>query len=218
MKVVPLSALVALLAGFATPAFATGSFPAFSLQHLLTENDCEVVPEFLGEWQTKSQVLEGDWTVARLGDGKYRFLKRIEESDASDRVAIDICVAHLGRYLFFDATFQEVQEDGKNAASNEDVVRLWIPLHFIGRLEVEKDALHFRLLADDWLEDSFKSRRLKLTCALDDGGGHILTAPSRELKKFAVRFATDPKVFSFSEEFTRAAPKEATSGNVGQGQ
>ena len=117
-------------------------------------------------------------------------------------------MAHLGGALFFDATFQVVLADGqKSLAGGDDF--FWIPLHLIGRLEIEDDALHFRLLDDGWLQDALKTGRVQLTCSQNDEGRYILTAPSSELKQFAAQFADDPEAFSAVEDFTRT-PNENT--------
>jgi hypothetical protein len=78
--------------------------------------------------------------------------------------AFDICLAHLGGYLFFAATFQTVGPGGKTVLGDDDNF-FWIPLHLIGRLDIVGDALHFRLLDDGWLQDELKSGRLHLTCS-----------------------------------------------------
>jgi hypothetical protein len=181
--------------------------PAISLQHLLADKDCESASELLGDWQAGSD-LSGTWTVQNFGDRKYRLIQKVGESDTSNKEAFDICVAHLGGYLFFDATFQTVGPDGKTVLGDDDNF-FWIPLHLIGRLDVVGDALHFRLLDDGWLQDELKSGRLHLTCSQDDEGGYLLTAPSKELKEFAARFAADLKAFSYAENFDRVPREEA---------
>lgn len=190
---------VYLIAPNAWPAVAY-SFPAISVQHLLTDKDCEIVPDLLGDWEAASGDLSGTWAMQNLADGKYRLVEKGGKSSNSDRGAFDICVAHLGGHLFFDATSQKVRPDGKTAVFNEEE-DFWIPLHLFGRLEVKDDKLDFLLLEDSWLQDELESGRLHLTCSQDDEGSYLLTAPSKELKQFAARFATDPKAFSYREEF-----------------
>jgi hypothetical protein len=207
MKSVRLFALGVLLIALLTWPARGYSNPAISLQHLLSDEDCESVSGLLGDWQAGSD-LSGIWTVQNFGDRKYRLIQRIGESDTSNKEAFDICVAHLGGYLFFDATFQTVGPDGKTVLGDDDNF-FWIPLHLIGRLDVVGDALHFRLLDDGWLQEGLKSRRLHLTNSQDDEGGYLLTAPSKELKQFAARFAADFKAFSYAENFDRAPRKEA---------
>ncbi len=194
-----------LLAALSRPA-AAGIGPAFSLQHLLTDKDCEAVPELLGDWTAQGD-LSGFWAIQTLKDRNYRLVQKAEGPDNLNRVAFDICVAHIDSNLFFDATYQVLQPDGKKTLLGADDDLLWIPLHLIGRLEIEDDALHFRLLDDDWLQDAKESGRVHLTCSQDDEGGYLLTAPSTELKQFAVQYASDPKPFSYAEDFARA-PRE----------
>ncbi|HKW35390.1 MAG TPA: hypothetical protein VJN92_20425 [Candidatus Acidoferrum sp.] len=129
------------------------------------------------------------------------------ESSNADKTAFYICVAHLGGYLFFDATSQKVRPDDTTTVFTEEE-NFWIPLHVFGRLEVKNDSLDFLLLDDSWLQDELKLGHLRLTCTQDDEGYYLLTAPSKELKEFASRFATNPKAFSDKEPFERI-PSEA---------
>lgn len=195
-----------LTATVSVPA-AAGSDPAFSLQHLLKDADCEAAPELMGNWTNDD--LGGPWVVQKQGDRKYRLIQNKETSSNSNRMAFDICVAHLGGYLFFDATSQVMQPDGEKTLRGGDDDLFWIPLHLFGRLDIENDAIHFRLLDDTWLQEALKAGRVHLTCARDDEGGYILTAPSSELKQFATLFAADPKVFSYDEEFARTTIESA---------
>jgi hypothetical protein len=209
MKFVPLIVLGILVA--ATTSSSAGAFsgPAASLQHLFANEDCEPIPELPGDW-TAHGDLDGTWTLEKFGDRNYRLIQKVGQSETSNKPAFDICVAHLGGYLFFDATFQELTPDGKRSVLGEDDNLFWIPLHLIGRLEIGENALHFRLLNDNWLQDELKSGRIHLSCSLDDEGQYLLTAPSQELKQFASGFAADPKVFSHTEDFARAPAQEAT--------
>lgn len=157
---------------------ATASTPSPSLQHLFTDKDCESVQGLVGDWQAES-YLSGTWTLQKLGEHNYRLIQQHAESETSNRPAFDLCVAHLGGYLFFDATFQEVTPDGKKTALGEDDNPFWIPWHLIGRLNVEDDALHFQLLSDDWLQDALKSGRVQLTCSKNDEGQICSQPPAR---------------------------------------
>jgi hypothetical protein len=208
MKLVLFCVLTGLLVATVPGPASAGSDPAASLQHLLKDNDCEAAPDLLGDWTAQGD-LSGDWSIQKLGDRKYRLMQKAAESGTAERVAFDICVAHLGGALFFDATFQVVPADGQKSSLGGDDDFFWIPLHLIGRLEIEDDALHFRLLDDAWFQDAEKSGRVQLTCSQNDEGKYILTAPSSELKQFAAQFAADPEAFSAVEDFTRA-PNENT--------
>jgi hypothetical protein len=203
MKLGRIFAMATLLFAATLPAMA-GSDPAFSLHGLFSDDDCEMVPEILGNWTGNADLGPyGTWTLHKLGDRKYRLILRAAESDNGMRPAFDICAAHVGGYLFFDATFQELQPDGK-AVLGSDESGFWIPLHLIGRLDIETDALHFRLLDDSWLQEAWKSQNVDLAKVQNDDGTYILAAPSKELKEFVANFGTDAQAFSFEQSFERA--------------
>ncbi len=205
MRLIRLLAVPALLVVAASRSVAAGD-PAVSLQGLFSDNDCEAAPEILGYW-TGNSDLGGTWTLQKLGDRKYRLVKQVEESHNGIRPAFDICAAPLAGYLFFDATYQELRPDGKEVLGSDES-GFWIPLHLIGRLDIEMNVLHFRLLNADWLEDAWKSQRVHFSRAQDDDGAYILTASSKELKEFVANFATDPTAFSWEESFERAPAKD----------
>lgn len=192
---------------------ARANDPALSLQALLMEKDCEAVPELLGDW-TGNTDLGGIWTLQQIGEHKYRLVQQAEgESNREDRAAFDICVAHLGGHLLFDATYQVVRPDGEETFG-KGWLNFWIPLHFIGRLDIEKNALHFRLLDDDWLQEALTSGRVHLTTTHWENETRVfLVGSSTELKEFAARFATNPQAFSAQEDFERARKRGDTKKN-----
>jgi hypothetical protein len=190
---------IAGLVGVAMLQPARASEPAASLQALLSDEDCEALPELLGDY--------ADATIQKLDDCKYRLIIQNQDPTA-DRDAFDIRVGRLGGNLFFDATHQRLHPDGKEVLGRD---LFWIPIHFIGRLEIEKDAVHFRLLDDDWLQDVAKTGRVDLMTYEE---GHFLTAPREEVREFVTCFATDPNAFSFDVSFDRAPANDAPKMNL----
>ncbi|HEV2489853.1 MAG TPA: hypothetical protein VGT03_08595 [Candidatus Acidoferrales bacterium] len=202
-----LIAVVLFLAALPRPAAA--QIPAGSFQSLLVDNDCEDVPGLPADWTGGRGDLDGTWTMQKLDHHKYRLISREDynkDPKTGGQPAFDICVAHLGGSLFFDATSQIVLPGGDELLG-DDSTPLWMPIHFIGKLDIERDALHFLVLDDGWLQDALKSGRVRVTTTMEDDGDYILTAPSKELKAFVTRFAADLKVFSVDEELDRVPPK-----------
>ena len=197
-----------VLLGIALLQPAKAQSPAASFQALLSREDCEAVPEILGDWNSHGRDLNGA-LIQELGDRRYRLIEQVQDPK-NNRMAFDICVARLAGHLFFDATSQEIRPDGEEALGG--LFSFWIPIHFIGVLEIEKDALHFRLLEDGWLQNTLKTGRVCVTKAQGEQGDYILTAPSNELKEFVTRFASDLNAFSFDVSFERTpadgAPKK----------
>lgn len=200
-----LSRLIAPALLLITPTYCpvAAADPAISLQHLLTNADCEEVPNLTGTWAAKDGDLSGSWTIQPLPNNKYRLLGEGENSSDPNRPAFDLCVGHLGGYLFFDAVFQAVTADGKKSLLSEDDTLFWLPLHLIGRLEIDRDSVRFRLLSDEWIRAEVTSGRLQLTYTQFDEADCLLTASTNELKQLATRFGSDVDAFSYAESFER---------------
>jgi hypothetical protein len=184
---------------------AAASDPATSLQHLFKGEDCEAVSGLAGDW-TAHGDLDGAWTVEEMGGRTYRLAPKANGSDPSDQLIFDICLGHLGDYLFFDATTEVLAPDGTRVNPDD---KGWVPVHFIGRVDIEANALHFKLLNDDWFQDSLRSGRIGVTVAPDDEGQFLLTAPSDELKLFVTEIASDPDALTVVESFERAPHNES---------
>jgi hypothetical protein len=129
---------------------------------------------------------------------------------------LELCVGHINGQLFYDATFQILRPGdqptlppefvvGNNIFAVDIVAGYWVPMHIIGRLEVDKDTLHFRNLDDKWLQASLKSRLVTISSAQDSSGEFFLTANDRQLKKFMASLSTTPKAFSDQQDLTRSA-------------
>jgi hypothetical protein len=192
------------------PSTATASNPAKSLQGLFSADDCEVVPQIEGVWTDASEP----YSIRKIDDNKYRMIDEEVDRETGRKLAFDVCLAHVDGHLFYDATVQVLRQGDEPTLPpnfvvvvHNDVFDLlagsWMPIHTIGRLEIEKNALHFRRLDDKWLQDVLKSRLVSVTSARDDAGAYFLTAASKELKVFVARFATDTKAFSDLQDYTR---------------
>ena len=181
---------------------AMGSDPAMFLQPLLTRNDCETVSDLLGDWDSHGD-LSGVWTIQVHGKNGYRLVEKREKSDTTKRPVFNLCLAHIGNDLFFDATEDVLQGPDQTSILGDDGDLIWLPLHLIGRLDIETDALHFRLLDDSWLQAELASGRLQLTHTQLAEGEFLVTAPPKELNSFALHYASDPDAFSLLEEFAR---------------
>jgi len=209
----PRSFVVALLVAAMPRPAAASSDPAVSVQALFSKDDCEAIPGLLGDWIPQAgNDLSGNWTIQKLGDGRYRLIERDAHSDTGRKLAFDICAAHLDGHLFFDVTAQVVGPDGKNVIEVDDDL-FWIPVHLIGRLEIEKSALSFRLLDNYWLHDALNSGRVSLTTAPEDSGDYLVTAPTKELRLFVARIADEAEAFSSEENFDRVPSEGEIPGH-----
>jgi hypothetical protein len=177
------------------------SIPIVSLQPLIDREDCELIPELVGDWTTDDSLLEGNWRLRQLEHHDYQLVEKAAISNNSARKSIHLCLAHFRGLLFFDATYQTIESDGKSACENKCIC---VEAHLIGRLQINNSSLRFSLIDSDLLHHGQDCKRLRVACAQDDNGDHILVGPSKELQKFLVNLAKTPAAFSMSVEFKAA--------------
>ncbi len=196
-----------LIAG--VPRLAVAGVGAKSLWGLFASDACEVVPELLGAWTAPDVT----YSVRESHHNKYWIVVRDADLKTGKKLGLEICSAHIDGQLFYDATFLILGPDDKPTLPPEFVVGedfavnivagFWVPMHIIGKLEIEQNKLHFRNIDNEWLQVALKSRLITVPCARDDSGEYLLTANGRQLKAFVVSLSSNPKAFSEQLDLTR---------------
>jgi hypothetical protein len=196
-----------LIAGI--PSLATAAVGAKSLRGLFSSDECEVVPELLGAWTSPGVT----YSVRESHHNKYWILDRDADLTTGKKLVLEICAAHIDGRLFYDATFQILGPGNESTLPPEFVVGegfavnivagFWVPMHIIGKLEIEQNKLHFLNMDNEWLQGVLKSRLITVPSAPDDSGQYLLTANGKQLKAFVASLATNPKAFSEQLDLTR---------------
>jgi hypothetical protein len=197
-----------LIAGI--PRLAAAAVGAKSLQGLFSSDECEVAPELLGAWTSNGVT----YSLRESHHNKYWMIDRDADLKTGNKLVLEICVAHIAGQLFYDATFQILGPGdqptlppafvvGTDVFAVDIVARFWVPMHIIGKLEIEQNKLHFRNLDNEWLQVALKSRLITVPSAQDDSGEYLLTANGKQLKAFVASLSTDPKAFSEQQGLSR---------------
>ncbi len=195
----------------AIPGPAVAGVGAKSLQGLFSSGECESVPQLIGSFSAPGVT----YTVRPGNHNKYWMIDRDADRRTGNKLVLEICVGHINGQMFYDATFQVLRPDdqptlppefvvGNNIFAVDIVSGYWVPMHIIGRLEIDNNKLHFRNLDDKWLQASLKSRLITVPSAQDSSGEFFLTANDRQLKEFMVSLSSTPKAFSNQQDLTRS--------------
>jgi hypothetical protein len=203
--------LVTSLLFTACPRPAVAGVGAKSVQGLFAPDECEAIPELLGAW-TASAV---NYSIQQGQHKNYRMVDRDADSKTGSKLVLEICVAHINGQLFYDATFQILNTGDTPTLPPEFVVGAgvfavnviagyWVPIHIIGKLEIEKNTLHFRNIDDQWLQGALKSQIVTVPSAQDDSGEYFLTANRKQLKVLVASLSSIPKAFSDQQDLSRA--------------
>jgi len=210
--------MIAWLLITAAPRPAAAAVGAKSLQGLFSTAECEVIPELLGAWTGPGVT----YTVQQGEHKNYWMIDREADAKTGNKLVLDVCAAHINGQLFYDATFQLLGPSGEPILPPEFVVGsdifavdvlsgFWVPMHIIGRLEIAKNALHFRNVDDKWLQGALKSRLISVTSAQDNSGEYFLTANGKQLKAFVASLSSIPKAFSKQQSLTRGPEQTPNS-------
>ena len=201
--------IISLLATV-TPRQAEAGVGAKSVQGLFSTDECEAIPELLGQWTAPGV----NYLIQQGQHKNYRMIDRDADSRTGNKLVLEICVAHINGQLFYDATFQILKTGdtpilppefvvGSGIFAVDVVAGYWVPIHIIGKLEIEKNALHFRNIDDDWLQGALKSKLVTVQSAQDDSGEYFLTANSKQLKTLVASLSSIPGAFSNQQDLSR---------------
>jgi hypothetical protein len=151
-----------------------------SLNPLYTEKDVVLDTGLLGTWTEPSDA-DNNVTIQRYGPSGYRLVFSEGGKPLEGRLV------KLDRYLFLDVT----TKDGDDVFS--------IPAHLFVKIDLKGNTMRTALLNPDWAEKAADLKTLGLS-HIRIGGKVVLTAPTKELQDFAVRYAGDESVFTRSKD------------------
>jgi len=158
-----------------------------------TDKDQTYDPGLLGAW-TKTKEDDCVLTLNVTGDGKpYHWKITGEGPDCSGKKGeIDYYEAELyklGDHRFLDLT-----------ARTEDLCNACVAVHWIFKIDSEKDSFSLSAVDSDWLDKAEKEKTVTLATA--HGNHDMLTASPKELKEFCRKYADDLDVFKPDPQFT----------------
>jgi hypothetical protein len=178
--------------------------PQGSLFPVCTSDDVYFDESLDGSWRTmdSDQKSDGEPHLSFKGDKDGRSYLVVATSDEKKdvRMFMEARLVHIGKYEFIDfATPSEQTLEGEKI---RDSVFPVVSGHIFARLHKESAGFKLRFLDDRWTKDEAEAGRLKLGHA-DTPDGIVLSAPTSELRQFALEHAEDEKAHSCVEYLVR---------------
>ncbi|UCG59250.1 MAG: hypothetical protein JSU70_07010 [Phycisphaerales bacterium] len=181
-------------------ALLGGCVPVVSLHPLFTKEDIIFEEKLLGTWVDEPEAPETTWQFKRFdkSDGKYENAYELVFED--ERGKKGVFVAHLVRLrdkLFLDIYPSELpwQPEDQNEVQCPYNVFFLMPVHSFMKVDSIEPQLKMRITMDDEMEKLLKDN--------PDVVKHewiedrlILTAPTKELQSFVLKYADDKRVFT----------------------
>ena len=156
-----------------------------SLLPLFTESEAVFDDALLGKWQEtgKSEILE----IVKSGDKGYLAQDADPDSSKKDDDPLHFMMGRIGGILFVDI-------------SNPNELG-----HFFGKITFDRDHIEVSMMKLDWLKEKAVEQGQLATMELPHADCKVLaiSAPTRELQYFMLRYGTDPEAFEPVMELTR---------------
>jgi hypothetical protein len=160
--------------------------PIPSLHPLYTEKDLVFDPPLVGRWIGADSDGHDTLTFWKSGEKSYRTIF----SEKSTTIKYTVHLVRLGSFLFFDALPSDSPEGG------------FLPTHSFYRIQLEGDILSVAYLDEDWLKRMIGQGEVDIRHELVDNT-IVLTASTRDLQEFIVKYADDAKAFPDPGRFRR---------------
>lgn len=179
---------VKLVVALGLAAVMAGCVP--SLHPLFTEEDLVYDPALVGTWAEKEG--EDICTFRKSGENAYDLIYTEEGVPAR----FDAHLVRIGEFLFLDTY------PGDPDIKNDFYLIHLIPAHTFLRIWIEGDVLRYAMLDLDWLKRMISEKKVEIGHEQVDGG-IVLTASTKELQEFFLKYADDDKAFPDLKELHR---------------
>lgn len=152
-----------------------------SLHPLYTEKDLIFDPVLVGTWESEGGNL---WIFHKSGEKSYELVYQEKETPAKFQAHL----VKLGHYRFLD--LYPMSLDLKNDLQQAHILYT----HTFFRVWLEQDTLRLAILEHDWLKKMVDKKKVNIKHEVVDRR-IVLTAATKDLQKFIVKYADDPEAF-----------------------
>jgi len=180
--------ILKIFVAFGIALSLTGCAPP-SIHPFFTDEDVVFDEALLGVWINDSGK---KCLFTRSGDKHYELLYVEEDSARFEAQLIE-----LGGRTFFDLYPKPLEKEKGLYFAN------FVPAHTLARVTIGEDSMSIALMNCDWLKQLSDRNQLDLAHERLDEEMVALTAPTRELRAFALKHADSKEAFCEAEVFHR---------------
>lgn len=141
-------------------------------------------------WVIEKNRVSEEFMGPEFPDSTYR-LTYYEEDDMIGRFIGTLFELKGIRYMDF---YPDPDEDHCNSGLTG---MHHFPTHTLARIQLDRNSIMLYWYGDEWLDELFKQNRIRIkheTVDMNpDYTRHLLTAPTSDLQKFIIKYASNPK-------------------------
>lgn len=213
--------------------FLGGCVPIFSINPLYTEKDVVFKEELVGVWADPNSP-EGAWEFKRDDESKnvYKLIVDIsakEDIGDTSKGLFDAHLVNLKGQLFLDVYparkgLQQIMEGLEEKAKDPNST-VWplnfaflVPVHTFIKVDSIEPMLTMRLTDDDLMKKLLEQDPNAVKHAVLDEDRFVLTASTKELQAFVLKYADGDKLFEkpFALKRTKAKSPKKTGDTAGK--
>jgi hypothetical protein len=179
---------------YSLAAMLGGCIPVMSLHSLYTEKDVVFDTKLLGTWIENPSKPEATWEFKRIDKPNNAYNLFLTENEEEKGLFIAYLVK-LQEQLFLDLSPVLAESDDPNEEKLLFNAMFLIPAHTFIKVDSIEPQLKFRLTQDHKMKELIKAdpNAVKHTIIEDK---LILTASTKELQAFVLKYADDNRVFA----------------------
>lgn len=192
-----------------------GCVPVISLHPLFTDENLVFEEKLLGTWTDDPNSPEAAWEFKRIAEPEKAY-KLIFSDDKGKKGSFVARLVKLENRLFLDVYPAQLPcepEDPNNVKWPHNFFFI-IPTHTFMKIDSIEPQLKMQLTYDDSMEELLKENpnAVKHTSVEDR---LILTASTKELQGFVLKYADDDRVFIGEIVLNRKKSKDRVPNNIG---
>lgn len=190
-------------------ALLGGCVPVMSLHSLYTEEDVVFKENLVGTWVDNPDSPKTTWEFSRAG-AKEKAYKLVYSDDEGKKGSFVVHLVKLGNRLFLDvlpSQFPSEQQDWEKMKWAYNFF-FFVPAHTFIKIDSIEPKLKMRRTINDEMKELFKEEPNAVKHELVEDE-IILTASTKELQAFVLKYAYDIRVFPAKIVLTRKKDKGA---------
>ncbi len=202
-------------------ALLGGCVPLFSINPLYTEKDVVFKQELLGVWADPNEP-EGTWEFRRDEKSRNAYKLILDSGDGlkglfdvhlvklKDQLFLDIYPAEEG----FEKTMEALEESAKDPNNTVWAFNLFftVPVHTFLKIDSIEPVLTMRVTDDELMKELLEQEPKAVKHVVIDEDRFVLTASTKELQAFVLKYADGDKLFEKPSALKRIkakSPKKA---------
>jgi len=155
-----------------------------SLNPIYTEEDIVFNKQLIGIWAEEDKEKE-KWIFEKNGGNQYK-LTYLEEGK---KASFEAHLAKIGEYHFLNLYPDDY------ASENTLYQCHFIPVHTFSKITIKEDEVVIKMMDPTWVEEKIMKKEIDIEHAFSSKGNLLLTAPTKKLQEFVLRFAEEEEAF-----------------------